>query len=175
MQIMISRCARGLREAKNLYHARVLVPATSAGGHQLGKKRRVIDVQFVRSNSHDVTVFSVHVADSEEVLAPADEVMVKFNPESCCCEARAREFRKRVQSEAVGVEEDDIEHEGGSNCGQWPGDEKIEGSHGFAGSVTAGPRGLRIRPWYVDEQDRQRKERKSQCKIQLCLVLSDTM
>ena len=132
-------------------------------------------MQLVGSDSHDVTVFSVHVADSEEVLAAAEEVIVEFNPESCCCEARAREFGKWVQSEAVGVEEDDIEHEGGSNCGQWPGDEKIDGRHGVADLVTAVPRGFRIRYRYVDEQYRQRSESRSQCKIQHRLILSDTV
>lgn len=121
MQIMISRRARGLREAKHLYHARVLIPTTSAGGHQLGKERRVVDVQFVGRDSHNVTVFGVHIADAEEVLAAAEEVMVELTPERHCCEARAGEFGKWVQSEAVGVEEEDIEDEGGRDGRQWPG------------------------------------------------------
>lgn len=142
MQIMISRRARGLREAKHLYHARVLIPTTSAGGHQLGKERRVVDVQFVGRDSHNVTVFGVHIADAEEVLAAAEEVMVELTPERHCCEARAGEFGKWVQSEAVGVEEEDIEDEGGRDGRQWPGGKQIEGRHGVADRVTARPRGL---------------------------------
>lgn len=139
---MIGRGACGLREAKHLYHARVLVPATSAGGHQLRKERRVVDVQFVGGDAHDVAVFGVHVTDAEDVLAAAEEIMVELAPEGHCCETRAGKFGEWMQSEAVGVEEDDIEDEGGSDDRQRPGDEKIEGRHGVADSVTVGPRGL---------------------------------
>ena len=105
MQIMISGGSRGLREAKNLYQARILIPATPTGRHQLGKERWVVDVQFVGRDSHNVTVFGVHVANAEEVLAAAEKVMVKLTPQGHCCEARAGELGKRVQSKAVGVEE----------------------------------------------------------------------
>lgn len=142
MQIMIGRGARGLREAKHLYHTRILVPTASAAGHQLGKERRVVDVQFVGRYSHDVTIFGVHIADAEEVLAAAEEVMVELKPEGHCCEAWAGELGKWVQSEAIGVEKDDIENERGNHGRQWPVDEDIEGRHGVADAVTAGSRGL---------------------------------
>ena len=107
---------RGLREAEYLYKARVLVPTTSAGGHQLGKKTRVVDVQFVGRDSHDMTIFGVHIADAPGVLATAEEVMVEFESGGRGCEARAREFGKWMQSESVGLEEEDIE-EKGDNAG----------------------------------------------------------
>ena len=88
-----------------------------------------------------MTVFGVHVTDAEEVLATTEEVMVELTPEGHCCEARAGEFGKWVESEAVDVEEDDIEDEGRSHARQWPGDEKIKGRHNAADSSTAGPRG----------------------------------
>lgn len=112
---MIGRGARGLRETKHLDHARVLFPARSAGGHQYGDKRRVVDVQFVGADAHDVAVFGVHVADAEDVVAAVEEVIVEFVPESRRCEAWAGVFGKWVQSEAVGVEEDNVEDEGGSD------------------------------------------------------------
>ncbi len=84
----------------------------------------------------------MHIADAEEVLAAAEEVMVELKPEGHCCEARAGEFSKWVQSEAVGVEEDHIEDEGGSDGRQWPDGEKIKGKHGVADFITAGLRGL---------------------------------
>ena len=105
MQIMISRGTRGLREAKHLYKTWVLVPTTPTGGHQLGKERRVVDMQFVGRDSHDGTIFGVHIVDPEDVSTMADEVMVEFEPGGHGCEARARIFGKWVQSEAVGVEE----------------------------------------------------------------------
>ena len=114
---MIGRGARGLRETKHLDHARVLISATSAGGHQLWDERRVVDVQFIRADAHDVAVFGVHVADAENVVATVEEVIIEFIPEGHRCEARAGVFGKGVQSEAVGVEEEDVEDEGGSEGG----------------------------------------------------------
>lgn len=102
---------RGLREAKYLYKARVLVPTTSAGRHQLGKETRVADVQFVGRDSHDVTIFGVHIADAPGVLATAEEVMVGFEPGGRGCQGRVREFGKWMQSESVVLEEEDTEED----------------------------------------------------------------
>ena len=132
MQIMISRGARGLREAKQLCKARVLVPTTSARGHQLGKESRVVDVQFPRSDSHDVTIFGVHITDPKDELATADEVMVEFEPGGGGCEARARELGKWMQSEAVGVEENDIEQERDNDDCECPSSKSVEDRHGVA-------------------------------------------
>ena len=89
-----------------------------------------------------MTVFGMHVADAEEILAAAEEVMVELKPEGHCCKAWAREFGKWMQSEAVGIEEDDIEDEGGNDGRQGPDGKKIASRHGAANSVIAGPRGL---------------------------------
>ena len=97
-------------------------------------------MQFVGRDAHNVAILRVHVADAEEVLAAAEEVMVEFAPERHCREARAGKLGERVQGEAVGVEEEDIEDEAGGDGRQWPGDRKIEGGHGFADAVRASPR-----------------------------------
>ena len=112
---MIGRGARGLRETKHLDHARVLIPATSASGHQFGDESRVIDVQFVGAHAHDVTVFGVHVTDAEDVLATEEVVIIELIPEGGRCEAWAGVFGEWVQSKAVDVEEEDVEDEGGSD------------------------------------------------------------
>ena len=152
MQVVVGGGARGLREAKYLYHARILVPATPAGGHQLGKEGRVVDVQFVRRDAHNVAIFSVHVADAEEVLAAAEEVMVEFEPKGHCCETGPGVLGKRVQCEAIGVEEENIESEAGGNGGQWPRDDDIEGAHGVSGSSSRRAVRLEIRSSHVDER-----------------------
>ena len=90
-----------------------------------------------------MTVFGVHIADAEEVLAAAEEVMVELKQEGHCGEAGPGEFGKWVQSEAIGVEEDDIEDKGGSEGRQRPDGEKIAGRHGVVDLVKAGPRGLK--------------------------------
>ena len=77
-------------------------------------------MQFIGRDSHDVTVFGMHVADAEEVLTAAKVVMIEFKEKRHCCETRAGESSKWVQSEAIGAEKDDIEDEGDSNCGYWP-------------------------------------------------------
>ena len=79
-----------------------------------------------------MTVFGVHIANAEDVLAAAEKVMVELQPESHCCKARAWEFGERVQSKTVSVEEYDIEDIRGSNGLQRPGDEKIEVRHDVA-------------------------------------------
>ncbi len=79
-----------------------------------------------------MTVFGVHIANAEDVLAAAEEVMVELQPESHCCKARAWELGKRVQSKTVSAEEYDIENIRGSNGRQWPGEEKIEIRHSIA-------------------------------------------
>ncbi len=144
MQIMISRGAGGLREAKHLYHARILIPTTAPGGHQFGDKRRVVDMQFIRRDAHDMTVFGVHVANAEDVLATAEVVMVKLKPEGHRCEARTGKFSKRVQGKAVGVEEYDIEDPRRSDARQGPGDEKIKGRHGVSQLATARPKSTKF-------------------------------
>ena len=111
MQVVIRGGARGLREAEHLDHAPVFIPAPSAGGHQLGKERRIVDVEFVGRDAHDVAVLGVHVADAKQVLAATEVVMVELAPEGHCCEAGAWKFSKRMQSQAVGIEEDYIEGE----------------------------------------------------------------
>lgn len=146
VQVVVGRGARGLREAKDLDHARILVPAAPAGGHELGEEGRVVDVQFVRGDAHNVAVSGVHVADAEEVLAAAEEVMVELAPEGHGREAGAGELGERVQGQAVGVEEGDVEGEGGGDGRQWPGDDKVEGGHGvpvrFSRGKNVGTRGL---------------------------------
>ena len=133
MQVVIGRGARGLGEAKHLDHARILVPPTAAAGHELGQEGRVVDVQLVGGDAHDGTVFGVHVADAEEILAAAEEVMVEFAPQGYCWEERAGVLGQGVQSETVGVEEYDIEGKCGSDRRQWPSKEEIEGGHGDGG------------------------------------------
>ena len=88
MQVVIGRGAGGLREAKHLYHARILISSTSTGGHELGKEGRVVDVQLVRGDTHDVTVFGVHVPDAEKILAATEVVMIEFVPQGHCRKAR---------------------------------------------------------------------------------------
>ena len=121
MQVVIGRRACRLREAKDLYHARILVPPTSTGRHQFGQERRIVDVQFVGRDSHNVAVLGVHVANAKQVLAATEEVMVELQPEGHCCQAWAGIFGKRMQGKAVSVEKEDIEGEGsGDEGGQWP-------------------------------------------------------
>ena len=133
MQVVIGRGPRGLREAKHLDHARILIPSTPTGGHELGKEGRIVDVQLVGGDAHDGTVFGVHVADAEKILAAAEEVMVEFAPQGYRCEARAGKLGQGVQSETVGVEEQDIEGKSGSDRRQWVSKEKIGGGHGDGG------------------------------------------
>ena len=147
MQVVVGRGARGLREAKHLNHARVLVPAAAAGGHELGQERRVVDVQFVRGDAHNVPVLGVHVADAEEVLAAAEEVVVEFAPEGHGREARAGELCERVQGEAVGVEEEDVEKERRGGSGHRPGEDKVEGVHGVADLVRGETERLDLFPF----------------------------
>lgn len=84
-----------------------------------------------------MTVFGVHIANAEDVLAAAEEVMVELQPESHCCKARAWEFGERVQSKTVSVEEYDIEDIRGSSGRQRPGDKKIEVRHDVADLALA--------------------------------------
>ena len=160
MQIMISRGACGCREAKKSYQARVLIPTTSAGGHQLGNERRVVDVQFIGSDAHDGTIFGVHIADAEDVLAVAEAVMVEFVKGGHGCNARPRELGKWMQSEAVGVEEDDIEQEGDNDGCQWPSGNQIEDRHGIADTATSRAKDLKstLFPWTSNNGDQKQEE-----------------
>ena len=130
MQVVVGRGARGLREAKHLYHARILISSTPTGGHELGNEGRIVDGQLVGGDAHDGTVFGVHVADAEKILAAAEEVMVEFAPQGYCWEPGAGVLCQGVQSETVGVEEYDIESKCGNDRRQWPSKEKIEGGVG---------------------------------------------
>ena len=70
-------------------------------------------MQLVRGNAHNMPVFGVHVTDAEEVLPTLEEVVVELIPERHGREPGAGVFRQRVQGDAVGIEEDNVEHEGG--------------------------------------------------------------
>ena len=111
-------------------------------------------MQLVGGDAHDGTVFGVHVADAEKILAAAEEVMVEFTPQGYRCEARAGKFGQGVQSETVGVEEQDIEGKSGSDRRQWVSKEKIGGGHGDGGySAMTMPRGTKMACRRVEEQD----------------------
>ena len=97
-----------------------------------------------------MTVFGVHIANAEDVLATAEEVMVELQPESHCCKARAWEFGERVQSKTVNAEEYDIEDIRCSNGRQWPGDEKIEVRHDVSGFALASLIGTLQQMWIKD-------------------------
>ena len=56
--------------------------------------------------------------------------MIEFAPKGHRRKTRAGKFGERVQGEAVGVEENDIEDKRGGGDRQWPGNEKLEGTHG---------------------------------------------
>jgi len=60
-----------------------------------------------------VAVFGVHVADFEEVLAAAEEVVVEFIPQGHGRQTGPRVAGQWMEREAVGVEEDDIQSKGG--------------------------------------------------------------
>ena len=86
-------------------------------------------MQFVGRNSHDGTIFRMHVTNSKKILSTAEVVMVELTPQSYCWENWARILGERVKCEAVGIEEEDIGDERSSNGCQWPRNDKIEGKH----------------------------------------------
>jgi hypothetical protein len=64
---------------------------------------RIVDVQFIRINSHDGPVYLVEPVGFKHRLAsrPFEYVEVELVPSCHCSKFRAKKFRKRVEVETI--------------------------------------------------------------------------
>ena len=78
----------GLRAAELSRMTRVFVAAMATSRHQLGEKGGLVDMKFIWIDAlYRLTVFDMHIANSEYVLtARGEEFVIKFVPIGHCSE-----------------------------------------------------------------------------------------